>query len=163
MDNEFIEGERDKERMNITDTIRRGIEVPIKEFYLVETELYTVLYAMKDKPDFVYAFLGLSSWMGTSLRGGAWTYYESANKNEIDTVIKYLRCYDPENAIAGIYAMGNHDYGDEKYQDNFEYPQEWIEESEKIDKWIFDNEETIIRFMQDILKNNIDYFSEFTM
>ena len=113
MDNEFIEGERDKERMNITDTIRRGIEVPVKEFYLVETELYTALYAMKDKPDFVYAFLGLSSWMGTSLRGGAWTYYESANKNEIDTVIKYLRCYDPENAIAGIYAMGNHDYGDE--------------------------------------------------
>lgn len=144
--------------MNIRDIIKKGIEVPAKGFFTVETELFTTLYAMKDKPDFVYAFLGLSSWMGTSLRSGVWTYYESTDKKEIDTVIKYLNQYDSENAIAGMYTLGNHDYGDANYQDDFEYPKEWIEESEKIDKWILDNEETIIRFLQDILRNNINHF-----
>ena len=144
--------------VNITDIIKKGIEVPAKEFYLVEPELYTALYTIKDKPNFVYAFLGLSSWMGTSLRSGVWTYYESTDKKEIDTIISYLKGYDSDNLIVKMYALGNHDYGDVKYQDDYEYPQEWIEESEKIDKWIYDNEETIIRFMQDILKNNVNLF-----
>ena len=142
--------------MNMTDIIKQAIEIPPKDFYLIEPELFTTLYSIKDKPDFITAFLGLSSWMGTSLRSGVWTYYESADKKEIDTIIKYLRGYAPENEIVGMYVLGNHDYSDEKYQDNFEYPQEWIDESEKIDRWIFDNEEKIIRFMQDILRNNFE-------
>ena len=91
--------------MKIIDIIKKGIEIPTKEFFTVETELFTTLYEMKDKPDFVFAFLGLSSWMGTSLRSGVWTYYESTNKMEIDAIIKYLNSCVIKSEIVGMYVL----------------------------------------------------------
>ena len=54
-----------------------------------------------------------------------------------------------------MYALGNHNYSDEEYQTDFNYPQEWLDESEMIDKWIFDNERMIILFLQNILRMNM--------
>ena len=50
-----------------------------------------------------------------------------------------------------MYMLGNHDYWDEKYQDNYEYPQEWIDESEIIDQWIDQNELEIYKLLQFII------------
>ena len=66
--------------MKVTSIIEKGIEVSIKNFYLVETELFLALHSLKDKPDFVSVFLELSSWRGCSLRSGVWTYYEATEK-----------------------------------------------------------------------------------
>ena len=57
-----------------------------------------------------------------------------------------------------MYILGNHDYRNEKYQDNYDYPQEWIDESEQIDQWITENEKKIILICQEILKTNLDFF-----
>lgn len=57
-----------------------------------------------------------------------------------------------------MYKMGIHDYHNEKYLDNYNYPDEWIEESEIIDKWIFENEINIYRFLRDlILENKVSF------
>ena len=48
--------------------INKGLEASGSDFHLVEADLFIALYAMEDKPDFVFAFLELSSWMGTSFR-----------------------------------------------------------------------------------------------
>ena len=53
--------------------------------------------------------------------------------------------------MASIYAYGIQDYANEKYQENFNYPEEWIEESNKIDKWISDNEEYLNKWMYDLI------------
>ena len=55
-------------------------------------------------------------------------------------------------------ALGNHDYGAEEYQENYAYPHEQIDESEKIDKQIFENEAIIISLLQEMLSNNKNYF-----
>ena len=47
--------------------IEKSISISPEEFYLVESDLFIELSNMKEKPDFVVAFLELSSWMGTSL------------------------------------------------------------------------------------------------
>ena len=144
--------------MKVTSIIEKGIEVSTKNFYFIETELFLALHSLKDKPDFVSVFLELSSWRGSSLRSGVWTYYEATDKKQVEAVIRYLQRYSSDEEICRMYALGNHEYSDEKYQSEFEYPQEWIEESEIIDKWIFENEECITEYMQKILRSNKGYF-----
>ena len=46
----------------------------------------------------------------------------------------------------------------EEYQENFNYPEEWIDESDKIYKWINDNEVYLYKWMYDLIleyKNEI--------
>ena len=136
----------------LKELINKGINASGAEFHHIEADLFIALNAIKEKPDFVSAFLELSSWMGTSLRSGVWTYYEATAKNQVEMIIRYLQQNAANREISRMYALGNHDYSDEKYQVNFDYPQEWIEESKIIDKWIFDNEANIILFLQEILK-----------
>ena len=146
--------------MELKRILKKGIEVSVDDFYRIETELYIELNSVKDKPDFVTVFLELSSWRGTSLRSGVWTYYEATRKEQVEAVIRYLQKYSLDEEICRMYSLGNHDYGDEKYKDDFEYPKEWIDESEIIDKWIFENEESITSYMQEILRNNSSYFEQ---
>ena len=42
----------------------------------------------------------------------------------------------------------------EKYLENYDYPDEWIEESEIIDNWIFENEISIYRFLKELVLEN---------
>ncbi|SKA71048.1 hypothetical protein SAMN02745111_02145 [Eubacterium uniforme] len=146
--------------MKVKSIIKKGIEVSNDDFYLIEPELFLELNNVKDKPDFVTVFIELSSWKGTSLRSGVWTYYEATHKDQVEAVIKYLQKYSLGEEICRMYSLGNHDYCDEKYQDVFEYPKEWIKESEIIDKWIFENEENIIAYMQEIVRKNRVYFEQ---
>ena len=144
----------------LKDLINKAIGVSSAEFHLVEEELFIALYAVNEKPDFISAFLEISSWMGTSFRSGVWTYYEATAKEQIEMTIRYLQQNASVSEISRMYALGNHDYGNEKYQIEFDYPQEWIDESEIIDKWIYDNEENIIVFLQEMLRINSDYFNQ---
>ena len=56
--------------------------------------------------------------------------------------------YDPE-LPAGI-----HDYANEKYQENYDYPEEWFDETDKIDKWISVHEQSIYQWMYDLIMNH---------
>ncbi len=138
--------------------IKRAIEVNPEEFATLESDLYCKLNTIENKPDFVTAFLDISSWLGTSLRGGVWTYYEATAQREVEQVISFLQKYAPDNKITELYSMGNHDYSNEKYQSDFNYPQEWLDESDIIDTWIDENELVIVAFMQELLSNNKSYF-----
>ena len=53
--------------------------------------------------------------------------------------------------MADIYACGIHDYANEKYQKNYDYPEEWFDETERIDEWISDNEGYIYKWMYDLI------------
>lgn len=44
--------------------------------------------------------------------------------------------------------------GYERYQEDFNYPQEWIDEADKIDKWISDNEVRLYKWMYDLILDN---------
>ena len=46
---------------------------------------------------------------------------------------------------------GNHDYQDPQYQADFDYPEEWITESEEIDRWIVVHEQEIMQHLTDEL------------
>lgn len=145
----------DEAGMDMRKLIEKSVSIAPEEFYLVESDLFIELSNMKEKPDFVVAFLELSSWMGTSLRSGVWTYYEATERDTVNKTIKYLYQFAPDDEISKMYALGNHNYSDEEYQTDFNYPQEWLDESEMIDKWIFDNERMIILFLQNILRMNM--------
>lgn len=140
--------------MDMGRLIEKGISIAPEEFYLVASDLLIAFSNMREKPNFVIAFLELSSWMGTSLRSGVWTYYEATKREEIHRTIEYLYQFAPDEEISRMYALGNHNYSDEKYQTDFNYPQEWLDEYELIDQWIFGHEKKIISFLQNILKTN---------
>lgn len=143
----------DKTGMDMRKLIEKSISIAPEEFYLVESDLFIEFLNMKEKPGFVVAFLELSSWKGTSLRSGVWTYYEATEREAICSTIKYLYQFAPDEEISKMYILGNHDYSDEEYQTDFNYPQKWLDESELIDKWIFDNERKIILFFAKYFKN----------
>ena len=136
--------------------IEKAINVNPDEFYLLEPELFQLFYTQKNKPDFITAFLGVSSWRGSSLRSGVWTYYETADRTEVDKIITFLQKYAQDNKIAYWFSLGNHDY--DKYRADYNYPQEWMDESELIDKWIIENEAYISGFLQGILRKNLESF-----
>ena len=71
-------------------------------------------------------------------------------KGEIERVISFLKT-NGEKEMADIYACGIHDYANEKYQQNFDYPEEWFDETERVDKWISDYEKYIFKWMYDLI------------
>lgn len=145
--------------MNIQELVLKAISIEIDDFYLIESELFIELYNIQNKPDFITVLLNLSSWMGTSMRSGVWTYYESADLENIDVTRKYISEKIGNEELINMYTQGINDYGNEIYQDNYDYPQEWLDESEQIDKWINLNMKLIIKIFQDILRDNLEYFS----
>lgn len=144
----------------MNELITKAVEIEPEDFFIVEPDLFLYLYDISDKPDFVMAFLALSSWRGTSLRSGVWTYYEATDKNMIDTTIQFIEQTKIGEELCDMFILGNHAYSNEKYRDNYDYPQEWLDDSEQIDQWIMKNEKTIIRICQEILKSNLDYFGK---
>ena len=140
--------------MCLNDLIKQAEEITPEKFYLVETDLFMEFYYWESKPSFAVAFMGISSWMGTSQRGGVWTYYESTDREMISVTIEYLKNYDGYDELLKMYMLGNHDYWDEKYQDNYDYPQEWLDESEIIDQWLDENEIEINKLLQLIIVEN---------
>lgn len=62
-----------------------------------------------------------------------WSFIEVQIKFE--RVLSILRSKN-EKDMAAIFAYGIHDYVNAKYQGNFNYPKEWIDEADRIEKWI---------------------------
>ncbi len=128
------------------------------ELWELELDLFGLIYDKKEKSDIIEIFLVLSNWVGLSLRDGVWTFYEYTSTDSIEKVRKYLITVD-WNELITMYELGIHDYHNKIYLDNYNYPEEWIEESELIDKWIFENEIKIFRFLKNIIIENESIFA----
>ena len=101
----------------------------------------------------INAYLIVSSWHGTSLRSGVWTFYESTDKARIEEAVSYLKD-NGDTELADMIRRGIHNYQTPEYIENLNYPDEWIDESDEIDDWISDNEEKIYEWLYSfILKN----------
>ena len=124
---------------------------------------FTLFYeTFKDKPvseipDAAFMFMEIDGWQGMCQRCGVWQYYENISYEceKAERVINYLRSHN-ENEMADIYAYGIHDYCSYVHDDDVSeyevgYPQEWLDESDKIDNWIMDNEEHIYAFKRDLI------------
>lgn len=101
-----------------------------------------------DIPDIAFMFMEINNWQGMSLRCGVWQYYESGafSKGKFERVLSFLKAKNEEE-MASVYAYGIHDYANEEYQENYNYPEEWLVQSIKIDKWISDNEVYLYKWM----------------
>lgn len=108
-----------------------------------------------DVPDIPFLYMEMSNWQGMSLRCGVWQYYESGafENGKFERVLSLLHAKN-EREMALIYQYGIHDYSNEKYQENYDYPEEWINESDKIDKWISNHEKHIYMLMYGLLLEN---------
>ncbi len=123
----------------------------------LELDLFALIYDKKNASIAIEIFMTLSNWVGFSLRDGVWTFYEYTNDESIEKTKEFLEIKNWKE-LTDMYKMGIHDYHNEKYLDNYNYPDEWIEESEIIDKWIFENEINIYRFLRDlILENKVSF------
>ncbi len=56
-----------------------------------------------------------------------------------------------EDEMAEIYAYGIHDHANKKYQEASDYPEEWFDETERVDEWISNNERYIYKWMFDLI------------
>ena len=126
-------------------------ESSIDDFYVIEAEFFEHLYQLEptQKTSEIIVFLNISNWLGFSLRDGVWTYYEVANPLELQTTLDYLKQLDVQ--MATFFQLGIHDYQNPQYSENYNYPDEWIIESEKIDDWIFQHEKYIWKFEKNLL------------
>lgn len=110
---------------------------------------------LADIPDIAFLYLEISNWQGMSARCGVWQYYESGafQNGKFERVLSFLKA-NHEEEMAAVYARGIHDYANEKYRTDCDYPAEWFAEADKIDKWISDNEEAIYKWMYHLILNH---------
>ncbi|MDE7423715.1 MAG: hypothetical protein K2N51_08490 [Lachnospiraceae bacterium] len=127
-----------------------------QEFYLMEPEFCHELYnhiSDEKKPLCVIAFLTIANWFAMSQRSGVWTFYEGAYPDNMDLTLQYLEQTENDD-LAGIFRYGIHDYQNPQYAGNYNYPKTWIDESEKIDKWIGEHEEWLFAWERKLLIDN---------
>ncbi len=105
-----------------------------------------------DIPDIAFMYMEINNWQGMSVRCGVWQYYESGafETGKFEKVLAFLKT-NGEEKMADVYARGIHDYANERYQKNYDYPDEWFDEAEEIDEWISNNEEYIYKWMYDLI------------
>ncbi|MBR1593049.1 MAG: hypothetical protein IJ666_08615 [Ruminococcus sp.] len=137
----------------LLETVEKSSE---NEYYSYDTDIFYLFEdILKAVPDCIFArvYIMIDNWLGISMRDGVWTFYENfaGNRGLADTV-EYLK-HIGENQMAVVFAYGIHPYDDKKY-DDFHYPLEWIEDSDEIDDWIYDNESKIISVQRDIILSN---------
>lgn len=133
----------------------------IENLYEYDYDLFTLFYDMfKDTPfakipNTAFMFMEIDSWYGMSMRCGVWQYYEinSEEQGKSERVAEYLKSQG-EYDMADIYAYGIHDY--QKYTEISEYPEKWIDEANKIDDWIYENENYIYLWKKNLILNHRD-------
>ena len=88
-----------------------------------------------DVPDIPFMYMEINNWQGMSVRCGVWQYYESGafQDGKFERVLSFLKA-DGEDEMASVYARGIHDYANEKYQGNCDYPEEWLRDHPESDK-----------------------------
>lgn len=119
----------------------------------LELDLFGLIYDKKNTSGIIEYFLTLSNWIGFSLRDGVWTFYEYTDDQSVEKTKKFLEIKNWQE-LTNMYKLGMQDYHNEKYLDKYNYPDEWIEESGIIDKWIFENEISLYRFLKDMILEN---------
>ena len=116
--------------------------LPEGDFEEIEAQFCTELYygiPAEKRPLCVTAFLTIANWSATSVRSGAWTFYEATPVIELENTVAFLKKADAGELLR-IFSSGIHDYQNPKYAENFDYPQEWMEEAEEIGAWIMKHE-----------------------
>ena len=123
-----------------------------KNFFSIETDFFLYLsdYA---SIQFINAYLIVSDWFGTSQRSGVWTFYEATEINRIQNAISFLSSLN-ENTLSDMLEKGIHDYQNPIYSENYDYPDEWIDESEEIDNWISEHEDWLWNWLYTFLLSN---------
>lgn len=141
---------------NIEKLYQKLSEIDIDEFYLLEGEFLLELYdsvPAEKRPLCVTAFFTISNWFAMSDRSGVWTFYEATAPKEIEATIQFLE-QKGDDEFASIFRYGAHDYQDPRYDGNWNYPDEWIEEAEKIDQWITNHRNWLYMWQQKLLLDN---------
>ncbi len=137
-------------------------EMDYKDFYMIEADFFLYLYQISyEKLPCIKAYLIISSWFGTSLRSGVWIFYEATNPKEIADMVAYLKKQE-ENELASFLEKGIHDYHNPIYAEKLEYPNEWIEEANLIDEWIWRHEDWLWNWLYCFLSSNKDLIMNFT-
>lgn len=107
------------------------------------------------KSDVVVAFLTISNWKGTSLRSGVWTFYESVQQKDLEITSAYLTNAG-QIELAEVFSRGIHDYQNPMYAECFDYPSEWMDEADEIDRWISTHEHWLDAWMRNLLLKSKD-------
>lgn len=138
--------------MNISYLYKKLESLTYRDFFEVESDFFIYLTSIsKDKSiSYINTFLIVSNWMGTSERSGVWVFYESTNISMIQDAVSYLKAQE-DNELACMLEKGIHDYQNPIYFENFNYPDEWITESEQIDDWISDHTDWLRRWLYTFL------------
>lgn len=137
---------------------RKLSESDAADFDTIEAEFCSALHlstAPDKRPACVTAFLTIANWAATSMRSGVWTFYEATPSTEIQATLDYL-VDGKHTELADIFASGIHEYQDPKYAENFQYPDEWITESDVIDQWISRHEAQIFSWEMNLLLTHKD-------
>ena len=129
-----------------------------ENFWKYDGEFFMLFYnqfkytPFTDIPDIVFMYMEINNWQGMSVRCGVWQSYESGafQKGKFERVMSFLKA-NGEDEMADIYACGIHDYANKKYQKGSDYPEEWFDETERVDEWISDNEGYIYKWMYDLI------------
>jgi len=105
-------------------------------------------------PECITAFMIIEDWYSCWFRSGVWTFYEYyAGTKALEITLNFLKKH-ADKEMSDIFESGIHEYDNPKYDGNFKYPQEWIDESEQIDVWIEKREKQIFEFLENILLKN---------
>lgn len=140
---------------DLNQLYQKLLEINYKDMYEIEPDFFTKLYydfSEKQLP-WITSFLTISTWFGTSMRSGVWTFYEVGNVQEIEITARYLRV-NGDNELADIFEKGIHDYQNPKYVPDCDYPKEWLEEADEIDDWISKHEDDLWKWEYNILIMN---------
>ncbi|MGN0696508.1 MAG: hypothetical protein ACI4J5_07090 [Oscillospiraceae bacterium] len=135
-------------RLSDTNNDHFELEGMIIDFYcaVIDDDEYT------EKSEALLLFKELYDWYCGGTDEGTWQYYERAGKTEEELALAHLKKCGMDEA-AKMYALGMHDYS--VYDRNAEnYPQEWMDEAERIDSFIMDNEDNILMMLRNILLEN---------
>ncbi len=125
------------------------------EFYSYFNEKYGYAESYDSSvPECITAFMIIEDWYSCWFRSGVWTFYEYyAGTKALEITLNFLK-KNADKEMSDIFESGIHEYNDPKYDGNFKYPQEWIDESEQIDVWIEKREKQIFEFLENILLKN---------
>jgi len=125
------------------------------EFYHVDNDFMLEILELtkigkSNIPDCIRIYSTISQWFGNSVRSGVWTYYEIADMQDLELTAQYLsHCSWKE--FHHMFCLGIHNYQSPEFIENFNYPQEWIDESESIDEWIMSNEQKLYEWQKEFL------------
>lgn len=114
-------------------------------------------YDIENIPMYVLGFMEIDNWQGMAQRCGVWQYYESRSyePKKLEAVINLLENQGEEEFV-NVFASGIHDYANSEYEENFNYPVEWLEQSNSIDNWIYENERKIYQLKCKLIISNKD-------